>query len=67
MPKEIKVNIGIDLAAGPDSTAVNCPMCFGTGKLKAMQNAMTYDGPSVRVEDKTIKCMHCMGTRSRVI
>jgi DnaJ-class molecular chaperone len=39
-----------------------CPYCFGTGKLKAMQNAMTYEGISIRVQDTFVKCSHCNGT-----
>jgi DnaJ-class molecular chaperone len=39
-----------------------CPYCFGLGKLKAMQRAMTLGGGSVRVDDTTVKCNHCNGT-----
>lgn len=38
-----------------------CPCCWGTGKLKAMQRAMTYNGESVRTADTTVKCTHCNG------
>ena len=39
-----------------------CPYCYGTGKLKAMQRAMTFNGKSVRVQDTTVKCNQCDGT-----
>lgn len=39
-----------------------CPYCFGLGKLKAMQRAMTYEGVSVRTKDTFVKCNHCKGT-----
>lgn len=38
-----------------------CPRCFGTGKLKAMQSAMTRFGESVRAADTTVKCNLCNG------
>ena len=39
-----------------------CPYCLGTGKLKAMQSAMTYDAGTVRVNDTKVKCIYCNGT-----
>ncbi len=39
-----------------------CPYCFGSGKLKAMQRAMTFGGGSIRVNDTSVKCNHCEGT-----
>lgn len=39
-----------------------CPYCYGSGKLKAMQRAMTYDGGSVRAKDTLVKCSNCKGT-----
>lgn len=39
-----------------------CPYCYGSGKLKAMQRAMTYDGGSVRDKDTLVKCSNCKGT-----
>jgi len=39
-----------------------CPLCGGTGKLKAMQMAMTYDAGAVRYKDTTTKCSQCNGT-----
>lgn len=39
-----------------------CPYCCGTGKLKAMQNAITYEGVSIRVQDTLVKCNRCKGT-----
>lgn len=38
-----------------------CPHCLGSGKLKAMQAAMTYDAGSIRVNDTKVKCSHCNG------
>lgn len=40
---------------------ITCPYCVGTGKLKAMQSAMTFNGPSVRVHDTKVECSHCKG------
>ena len=46
-----------------DRSVLNiCPFCFGTGKLKAMQMAMTYDGRSTRCRDTYATCEHCKGT-----
>lgn len=39
-----------------------CPYCFGTGKQKAMQMAMTYDAGTIRVNDTKVKCEYCKGT-----
>lgn len=39
-----------------------CYYCFGYGKVKAMQMAMTYDKGTVRDKDTTTKCSHCDGT-----
>lgn len=39
-----------------------CPFCFGTGKLKALQNMAIYNGGSIRGKDKQIKCKYCNGT-----
>jgi len=39
-----------------------CPTCLGSGKLKAMQAAMTYDAGTVRAADTTIKCNMCKGS-----
>ncbi|MBO0961466.1 hypothetical protein J1P26_17305 [Neobacillus sp. MM2021_6] len=39
-----------------------CPYCFGTGKLKAMQRAMTLNGISIRIDDTEVKCNHCKGS-----
>lgn len=38
-----------------------CPYCFGTGYLKAMQMAMTYDAGTVRTNDTKVECKHCKG------
>lgn len=38
-----------------------CSICDGTGKLKAMQMAMTFDAGPVRVEDADNKCPYCKG------
>lgn len=42
-----------------------CWACGGSGKLKAMQSAMTYDAGSIRAKDTTVKCPHCNGTGFR--
>lgn len=39
-----------------------CAHCFGTGKLLAMQMAVTYDGGTVRYKDKPVKCEKCKGS-----
>ena len=39
-----------------------CPYCLGSGKLKAMQSAMTYDAGSIRAKDTKVKCRNCNGT-----
>lgn len=39
-----------------------CLYCSGTGKLKAMQSAISNNGTCVRTIDKIIKCKHCEGT-----
>lgn len=38
-----------------------CIYCLGTGKLKAMQSAATYNTGSVRGKDTKVKCKHCNG------
>jgi hypothetical protein len=38
-----------------------CPYCLGSGKLKAMQSAMTYDAGSIRYSDTKVKCSYCNG------
>ena len=38
-----------------------CPYCLGSGKLKIMQSAMTYDAGSVRLSDAKVKCNYCNG------
>ena len=52
---EIKINMGLS-----DFTNL-CPRCLGSGKLKAMQSAMTYGGKSARATDTTVKCNLCNG------
>lgn len=42
-----------------------CWACGGSGKLKAMQSAMTYDAGSIRAKDTTVKCPRCNGTGFR--
>lgn len=42
-----------------------CPYCMGTGKLKAMQRAMTFNGSSIRVHDTKVERRHCKGTGRR--
>jgi hypothetical protein len=38
-----------------------CMACLGSGKLPAMQSAMTINGPSVRGKDTEVKCNVCNG------
>lgn len=38
-----------------------CPHCFGRGKLKAMQSVATFNGGSVRGQDKEVRCANCNG------
>lgn len=42
-----------------------CPYCFGSGKVKAMQNYMTYDAGTIRGPDTYISCPFCSGTGRR--
>ncbi len=42
-----------------------CWACGGSGKLKAMQSAMTYDAGLIRAKDTTVKCPYCNGTGLR--
>ncbi len=37
-----------------------CPICFGAGKVKAMQSIVTSKG-SFRGKDVEIKCSYCKG------
>lgn len=39
-----------------------CPFCFGSGKLKEMQSAATFNGASIRCKNTTMPCRHCSGT-----
>jgi DnaJ-class molecular chaperone len=39
-----------------------CSACRGSGKLKAMQAAMTYDAGPIRAKDTIVKCPYCKGT-----
>lgn len=39
-----------------------CPLCGGTGKLKAMQLGINRNGKSQRVHDTEVKCKYCGGT-----
>lgn len=39
-----------------------CPLCFGSGKLRAMQRVALFGGGSIRGKDTTVKCTHCDGT-----
>ncbi|SNR95708.1 hypothetical protein SAMN05446037_100281 [Anaerovirgula multivorans] len=54
------MNIKIDMSL--QKGLCLCPYCLGTGKLKAMQNAMTYDAGTIRYKDTLVKCNHCNGT-----
>lgn len=40
----------------------HCPLCFGVGKLKAMQSVATFNSTSIRDRDTEITCNHCSGT-----
>ena len=42
-----------------------CPACLGSGKVKAMQAAMTYDVGAIRAKDTIVKCPYCKGTGRR--
>lgn len=42
-----------------------CPYCFGSGKVKVMQNYMTYDAGTIRGPDTYIDCPFCNGTGRR--
>ena len=42
-----------------------CPYCFGTGRLKAMQNYMTYNAGTIRGPDTWVTCPVCGGTGKR--
>ncbi len=37
----------------------DCPVCFGTGKLRAMQSAVALNGESIRYKDTMIDCGNC--------
>lgn len=54
--------MNIEIKMNQDFPLNICPYCFGSGKLKAMQSAMTYDAGSIRYSDTKIKCSHCNGT-----
>lgn len=45
--------------------SVVCPYCFGSGKVKVMQNYMTYDAGTIRGPDTYIDCPFCNGTGRR--
>lgn len=38
-----------------------CPICGGTGKLKAMQRMAFFNGGSIRGPDTKVTCPHCKG------
>lgn len=47
----------------PTPRLTTCHHCFGRGKLKVMQSAITSDGKSsIRTLDKYTECKHCNGT-----
>lgn len=47
-------SIRIDLSTKKDLSAIACSHCFGSGKQKAMQSAMTYGGGSIRTNDTKV-------------
>ena len=55
-----QISIKIDPAANVTFDNI-CPMCFGSGKVKAMQMAAYIGGGSIRVEDTKVECPHCNG------
>lgn len=58
---EVKIEVELKIKE-PHSILEICPYCFGSGKLRAMQRAMTYDAGSVRAADTYVKCNNCKGT-----
>ena len=62
---EIKLNINFGIKEL--SMSNTCPYCLGSGKLKSMQRALTYDAGSVRAADTKVKCNHCNGTGRRLM
>lgn len=38
-----------------------CPMCGGSGKMKAMQRLALFGGGSIRGPDTRVTCPHCKG------
>lgn len=38
-----------------------CPICGGSGKIKAMQRMAVFGGGSIRGPDTKITCPHCKG------
>lgn len=42
-----------------------CPLCLGSGKLKAMQRLALFGGGSVRGPDTRVTCTYCNGTGRR--
>lgn len=55
------MNFKIDVLKDIKIKVKCCPICLGTGKLKAMQSVATYAG-SVRGRDIQVKCKFCNGT-----
>jgi len=50
---------------GPGTFVLLCPRCLGSGKVRAMQNYMTYDAGTIRGPDTFVKCPDCNGTGRR--
>lgn len=42
-----------------------CPVCLGSGKVKAMQRLALFGGGSVRGPDTQVVCTYCSGTGRR--
>ncbi len=59
IPETVKAEIKEKILSGV------CPYCFGIGKIKAMQNYMTYDAGTIRGPDTYIDCPFCNGTGRR--
>lgn len=53
---DVVINVLKDILIKP------CPYCYGSGKLKAMQSVVTFNGVSIRGKDVTVKCEYCNGS-----
>lgn len=53
--------MNIEFKVSIQSLFNTCFFCSGTGKVRAMQMAMTYNKGPVRTEDTKVKCINCNG------